>query len=270
MTRAFACALVLIAACKTGDDPTVGDEHIDAPPAPVTGTISANTTWSGTMKFTGVTVIAPMVTVTVEPNTTLEFAEGAGIRVEGALLANGVSGGKIFGKAEAGAVNWGPIDVSGGFVRMTYVDFTGGALYTNGPFAKLEVVDSRFVGGGGDYVVMNGGELNMQYSQLGPDEGEPNATHCQIHTNSSTSISVIRSNIAGAPFGLMFYGGVGSNFQLNNWYGNTTKDIDTKSGVEGNFSYSWFEKGPPTAGPGATLTLENLATERITQAGPRP
>jgi hypothetical protein len=114
MTRAFACALVLMAGCKTGDDPTIGDEHIDAPAAPVTGTISADTTWRGTMKFTGVTVIAPMVTVTVEPGTTLEFAQGAGIKVEGALLANGVSGGKILGRAEMGATNWGPIDVSGG------------------------------------------------------------------------------------------------------------------------------------------------------------
>ena len=126
------------------------------------------------------------------------------------------------------------------------------------------------MGASGDYLIMNGGDLNMQYSQLGPDQGETDTTHCQIHTNSSTSISVVRSNIAGAPYGIMFYGGVGSNFQLNNWYGNTTKDVDTKSGVEGNFSYGWFEKGPPTAGPGATLTLENLATERITQAGPRP
>ena len=61
-----------------------------------------------------------------------------------------------------------------------------------------------------------------------------------------------------------------SSFQLNNWYGNPTKDVDTASGADGNFSGSWFERGAPTAGPGANLTLENLAAERIMQAGPRP
>ena len=196
--------------------------------------------------------------------------EGAGLRIEGALLASGVSGGTIIGKAEAGATYWGPIEVNNGFARLTYVNFTGGGISTNGALATVEIVDSKMWKAGGDYIVMNGGSLNMQYSQLGPDAGETDTTHCQLHINSSTTISVFRNNIAGAPYGVMFYGGVGSSFQLNNWYGNTTKDVDTKSGVEGNFSYSWFEKGPPVAGPGAVLTLENLATERITQAGPRP
>lgn len=269
MTKLLAIVL-LLAACDIGSEPTKGDEHVDAAPVPVTGRITSDTTWMGAMKLTGVTEIAPMVTVTVMPGTTLEFAQGAGIRIEGALLASGVSGGPIIGKAEAGATYWGPIEINNGLARLTYVNFTGGSIITNGPLATVEIVDSKMWKAGGDYVVMNGGSLNMQYSQLGPDEGEDDTTHCQLHINSSTTVSVFRNNIAGAPFGLMFYGGVGSSFQLNNWYGNMTKDVDTQSGVEGNFSYSWFEKGPPVAGPGATLTLENLATERISQAGPRP
>jgi hypothetical protein len=270
MRKLPAIILFVLAGCDIGDDPIKGDEHVDAAPVPVTGRITADTTWMGAMKLTGVTEIAPMVTVTVLPGTTLEFAQGAGLRIEGALLASGTSGGTIIGKAETGATYWGPIEVNNGLARLTYVNFTGGGITTNGALASVEIVDSKMWKASGDYIIMNGGSINMQYSQLGPDDGETDTTHCQLHINTSTNVSIFRNNIAGAPFGLMFYGGVGSSFQLNNWYGNTTKDVDTKSGVEGNFSFSWFEKGPPTPGPGAMLTLENLATERIQQAGPRP
>jgi len=269
MRKLSAIVLSLLAGCNVGSDPPKGDEHPDAAPVEVTGTISADTTWSGTMRFTGVTVIAPMVTVTVEPGTVLEFAQSAGIRVQGALFANGTSAGKIIGKAADGATTWGPIAVDG-TVRMTYANFTGGSITTNGALANLEISDSKMFKASGDYIIMNGGSINMQYSQLGPDTGETDTTHCNLHINSSTTVSIVRSNIAGAPFGVMFYGGVGSNFQLNNWYGNSTKDVDTKSGVDGNFSYGWFERGAPMAGPGATITADNLATEKLTQAGPRP
>ena len=269
MRKLSAIVLFTLAGCSIGDDPPKGDEHPDAAPVEVTGTITSDTTWSGTMRFTGVTVIAPMVTVTVEPGTVLEFAQAAGIRVEGALLANGTSAGKIIGKVADGGSVWGPLEVYG-FVRMTYASFTGGSITTNGTLANLEISDSKMFKAAGDYIIMNGGSINMQYSQLGPDAGETDTTHCNLHINSSTTVSIVRSNIAGAPFGVMFYGGVGSNFQLNNWYGNSTKDVDTKSGVDGNFSYGWFERGAPMAGPGATITADNLATEKLTQAGPRP
>jgi len=262
--------VVLLAACSLGDDPETGDEHPDDKPVEVTGTITTDTTWKAAMRFTGVTVIAPGVTVSVEPGTTLEFAQQAGLRVEGALLANGNPGeGKIIAKLEDGGAYWGPIEVFG-FVRITYADFTGGQLTTNGTLANLEIADSRFYQANGDYIIMNGGNLNMQYSQLGPNAGETDTTHCNLHINTATTISVLRSNITGAPFGIMLYGGLDSSFQLNNWYGNPTKDVDTASGADGNFSGSWFERGAPTAGPGANLTLENLAAERIMQAGPRP
>jgi hypothetical protein len=255
------------AACDLGDDPPTGDEHPDDPPVEVTGTIMADTTWTGAMRFTGLTVVAGGVTVTVEPGTTLEFAQRAGLEVHGALLVNGTAAKPITAKIENGGQYWGPIAVHG-LTRLTYVDFDGGQLTTNGPSANLEIVDSKFVKANGDYVIMNGGNLNMQYSQLGPDDGETDSTHCQLHINTATTINVLRSNIAGAPFGIMLYGGIDSSFQLNNWYAND-KDVDTASGANGNFSGSWFEAGAPTAGPGASLTLENLAAARIQQAGPR-
>lgn len=269
MRKLSAIVLSVLAGCSIGDDPPTGDEHPDDKPVEVTGTITTDTVWSGTVQFSGTTVIAGGVTVSVEPGTVLEFAQQAGLRVEGGLLASGTAAATITAKLADGASYWGPVDVANGFVHLEFVDFTGGQLVTNGPLANLEITDSRFYQANGDYLIMNGGTLNMQYAQLGPNPGETDTTHCNLHINTATSISVVRSNITGAPFGIMYYGGVGSNFQLNNWYGNTEKDVDTRSGVEGNFSYSWFERGAPMPGPGATLVLDNLATERIAQAGPR-
>lgn len=269
MRKLCAIAFSILAACGVGEESPTGDEHPDDMDPPITGTISADTTWTGMKKFTGTTVIAPGVTVTVAAGSELLFAGDAGLRVEGALFIEGTSASKVLAKPDTGATGWGGIDVYGN-LRVTYADFTGGNVTTNGPTSNLEINDSRMYRAAGDYVIMNGGRLQMMYSQLGPNQGETDTTHCNLHINAATSISVLRSNIAGAPYGVMFYGGVGSNFQYNNWYGASVKDVDTKSGVDGNFSFSWFEKGAPTAGPGATIIADNLATERIEQAGPRP
>ena len=272
MRKLFAIAFTMLMACGVGDEAPKGDEHDPDPDdPPVTGTISTDTTFMGPNRFEGTTLIAPGVTVTVEAGAELLFAAGSSLRVEGALVISGTSAAKVIAKPDAGATGWGGIAIhDNGSVRIDYADVTGGSLTTNGPAAMLEINDSRMYRAGGDYIIMNGGRLQMMYSQLGPNDGETDTTHCNLHINAAASVSVLRSNIAGAPYGLMFYGGIGSNFQYNNWYGASVKDVDTKSGVEGNFSYGWFEKGAPTAGPGATIIADNLATERITQAGPRP
>ena len=261
-------SLVIAAGCDIGFDPDEGDEHKDPPKPPITGTIDSDMTITGMRKFEGRTVISPGVTVTVEPGALLEFADSAGIEIKGALYVNGTASSKITMKLATGGTYWGPLEVYGG-LHLTYADLTGGAIETNGVYANVEIRDTRMFKAAGDYIIMNGGTVSMQYSQLGPNTGETDSTHCNIHVNSAAKVDFLRNNIAGAPFGLMFYGGVGSNFQLNNWYGNG-KDVDSKSGVSGNFSGSWFEKGAPTPASGAMFTLDNLATERITQAGPRP
>ncbi|HLL21718.1 MAG TPA: hypothetical protein VK427_06290, partial [Kofleriaceae bacterium] len=99
---------------------------------------------------------------------------------------------------------------------------------------------------------------------------ETDSTHCNLHINAASSITVTNSNINGAPYGLMFYGGVNANFQTNNWYGASDTDVATQAGVSGNFSGGWFEKGAPVAGPGATLTANNLSPTKLTAVGPRP
>src|SRR5262249_35997162 len=160
----------------------------------------------------------------------------AGIEIKGAMFVNGTSANKVTMKLAEGATYWGPLEVYG-TLRLNYGDMTGGAVETNGALAIVDIYDTRMYKAAGDYVIMNGGSMTMQYSQLGPNQGETDTTHCNLHINSATKIDVLRSNISGAPYGIMFYGGVGANFQLNNWFTNG-KDVDSKSGVSGNFSGS--------------------------------
>jgi hypothetical protein len=118
---------------------------------------------------------------------------------------------------------------------------------------------------------MNGGSVTMSYSQIGADPGETDSTHCNIHTGgNANTINITHSNIVGVPYGLMLYGGQNANLTLNNWYGNTTADVDTQPGVSGDVSGSWFDGTPPVAGPGATLTANNLAAAKLADAGVRP
>jgi hypothetical protein len=257
---------VLLAACKIGSEPDKGDEHIDAADVPVTGMITSDTTWSGTKQFMGETVIVANVTVTVMEGTTLSFAQGARIKVDGALKLNGTVANRIIGQNDAGATSWGGLIVAG-TVTMNYANFTGGAISTTSDSSNVTINDSKLFKASGDYIIMNGGSLSVLYSTIGSDMGETNGTHCNFHTNAAVSISVLHTNISNAPYGVMFYGGVNANWQYNNWFGNQ-KDIDTVSGVTGNVSFGWFEKGAPTAGPGAMLTADNLSPTKV-PAGPR-
>ncbi len=277
---AVAFALPLFAACTVGDDPTTdnGDEHPDPmmptdPPVGdgISGTISADTTWSGTTRIKATTTIGAGVTVTVAAGTTLNFASGANIIIaDGATLkVDGTSAAKVIFQAEAGAAYWSGISVNGN-LNLTYADLTGGSITTQSATAALTIVDTKMYKASGDYVIMNGGSINMTYSQIGAAAGQTDTTHCNFHINAASSILVNNSNINGSPYGLMFYGGVNANFKSNNWYGATDKDVDTQSGVSGDFSLGYFAKGAPVAGPGATITATQLATAMLANAGVRP
>jgi hypothetical protein len=267
MKLAIVCSIPLIGACFiVGDEPGNGDEHKDPPDPPITGMITADTTWSGMKSFSGNTVIVRNISVTVAPGTTLLFEEGAKITVDGALRMDGTQAQKIIVKNVDGATKWGPFSVGGELV-LNYADMTGGAIESTSFGASITIQDSKMWRTDHDYIVLNGGSLSMIYSQVGAMDGETDTTHCQLHVNAGSSVSVMRSNINGAPFGLMFYGGTDMNFQYNNWYGNGI-DIDAMAGVSGNFSFGWFEKGAPTPPSGTSLLFENLAAQKVA-AGPR-
>jgi hypothetical protein len=278
---AVATALVAFTACTVGDDPTKpddGDEHPDdGNPVPdpnptgegLSGTLGSDMALSGAIRIKGTTTIPAGVTITVAAGSTLDFVNGSNFIVQGTMRFEGTSAGKIIARAEAGSTGWNGFQVSG-TLDVKYGVFTGGRIYTNGNTANLIITDSKMYQAGGDYIIMDGGTINMTYSQLGAGPGETDSTHCNLHINAASAITITNSNINNAPYGVMFYGGVNANFQTNNWYGATDKDVATASGVSGNFSNGWFEKGAPTAGPGATITATNLSPTKLTNVGPRP
>jgi hypothetical protein len=224
---------------------------------------------SGPVRIKGATTIPAGVIVTVAAGSTLDFVNGANFVVQGTLKIEGTSAGKVIARAEAGSTGWNGFQVTG-TLDVKYGDFIGGRIFTSGAAASLVITDTKMYQAAGDYIIMDGGTINMTYSQLGAAPGETDSTHCNLHINAATSITITNSNINNAPYGVMFYGGVNANFQTNNWYGANTKDVDTQSGVSGNFSNGWFEKGAPVAGPGATITATNLSATKLTNVGVRP
>lgn len=273
---ALALAVPLLACTVGGGDDTGGggtgpDGGGGGGGGGVSGTIAADATWTGSVTISGQTVIAAGVTVTVEAGTTISFeAGGVGVNVAGVLAVQGTKAAPVtIGPAAAGGNHGGFVIPTGGALELTYAVQTGGGIRTEGGTATI--VDSRMSRTSGDFIVMSGGALAMSYSQLGLDAGQTgDTTHCDLHFGGTgNTVSVTHSNIATAPYGLMFYGGTGAVFTGNNWYGNQTH-VDTQPGVQGDFTGSWFEGSAPVPASGANLVgLDALATARLADAGPR-
>lgn len=233
----------------------------------ISGSIASDTSWTGNVKITGATTIEAGVTVSVAAGTTIDVAPGAAVTILGILDAEGTKAAPVNIQPEGGTGTFGMFNIqSGGRLEYTYVNqFGGGILTSTG--ATAVIVDTYMSRVSGDFIVMNGGSIDVQWSQLGMEAGQTDTTHCNLHINGASTIKVTNSNISTTPYGLMFYGGTAADFTNNNWFGNT-KDVDSQSGVSGDFSGSWFEDGAPTPVGGATLTVNNLSATRLT-AGPR-
>lgn len=275
---------VPLAACVIGTNDTgstADDDGTNQEPIPsdaITGLITKDATWTGQVRIAKsnnvTTRIEPGVTITVAPGAELIFVGDAGLDIQGTLKINGTKAEKVqlhpatgdyFGKLTvAGAPNAGKLE-------MTYAVMKGGVLGTE-PGSISTITDSKMWGAPGDLLVMNGGTVTMTYSQIGADiavDG-PDRTHCNIHTGgNANTISITKSNINSVPYGLMLYGGLNAVLTGNNWFSNSTADVDTQPGVSGDLSGSWFDGPAPVAGSGATLTLNNLATAKLTDAGVR-
>ncbi len=279
MRKLLSIALCLpLAACVIGDvDPGSGDGD-DQGGGPtgggsadgsLTGLITESTTWSGTVLIgldRTTTQIEPDVTITVSPGTQIKFKQGAGLVIKGTLKIEGTSAGKVV--LEPVADNTYGLIVQGA-LDMKYAVMTRGNIQTSAG-SRSTIVDTKMYRAAGDLLIMSGGTVNMSYSQIGPAPGETDTTHCQIHTSGdANTISITRSDINGAPYGLMLYGGQNADFTNNNWYANDI-DISTQPGVTGDVSGSYFDGAPPVAGGGATLTANNLSATRLTDAGVRP
>lgn len=261
----------------TGSGSGSGSGSGTGPTGGISGHITQNTDWTGSVLISGITTIDSGVTVTVAAGTTITFKGQAALQIAGTLDAQGTSAGKITMKPEG--MGWGGVAVqTSGQLSYKFVDQTGGNITTTGS-AKVTIVDSHLSHAAGDFLIMGGGTLDMSYSTIGMDAGQTDTTHCNFHFNPGGNvIKVTHSNVASVAYGLMFYGGMAADFTYDNWYGNTT-DVDVQQGspVSGNFNNGYFEKGAPT-GSGITATslstTGKLATctgaNDATCAGPRP
>jgi hypothetical protein len=289
MRKLLAIALSLpLVACVVGSGTEVGDDEGggggdgsgdgsgSGDGGGISGKIETDTQWSGNVLISGLTTIEPGVTVTVAAGTSISVKPGVSITVNGILDAQGTSAAKIIITSESAQQNFGGFAVYGE-LRLNYVEQTGGAITTfaNG---KATIIDTRMSRVAGDFLMMNGGTIDVSYSAVGREVGEPDTTHCNMHFGGAGNvIKVTHSNISTSDYALMFYGGMGADFTYNNWFGNGI-DVDTlpSAPVTGDFSNGWFEKGAPV---GAGLTANNLAGARLVAcdgtndalcAGPRP
>lgn len=232
--------------------------------------IAADTTWSGTVNITGSLTINAGVTVSVMPATIVNIKAGVGVNIAGTLDVLGTKAEPVtIAPAAAGEFHSGFTVPTGGELHLTYAKQTGGGITLAG--GKAIILDTYMAKASGDFLIMSGGNLDMQYSQVGMNVGETDTTHCDMHFGGAGNIiKVTNSNISTTPYGLMFYGGTNANFTNNNWFGNT-KDVDTSPGVQGDFTGSWFEDAapPPAGSGGATLIVAGLSATRRLDAGPR-
>ena len=94
----------------------------------VSGTLAANTTWAasaGPFVVNGNLNVPAGVTLTVEPGTTIYFAQGASVTVAGRLLAEGTESRRIRFTRQPGTANtWGGIRFNNSTLdnRITYAD----------------------------------------------------------------------------------------------------------------------------------------------------
>jgi hypothetical protein len=283
-------ALVAIALVACGKDYAAGADapspgldgpntSPDAPPGCTNGAqmtamghISADTTWEGTINVPATVVIDAGVTVTVMPGTTINFAPyPVNITLNGHLDVQGTSACKVTLQPAHAGDSWaGIIAQTGSVLTMQHTMQVGAGIRTAG---TVTIKDSEMSHTVGDWLVMSGGTVDVEYSSFGLEPGQSDTTHCDMHFNSGFSnvVTITHSNVGTSVYGLMFYGGTNANFTYNNWFGNGI-DVYTEAGapVSGDFSNSWFQKGAPVAASGSLFTLNNLATARSTDAGPRP
>ena len=233
--------------------------------------ISANMMWSGTMPVAGPLTVDKGVTLTIAAGTTVAFAPGGSITVNGLLDVQGTKASVVhLAPATAGGHHSGLSIPDGGELKMTYGVQVGGGIEVNG--GKVTISDTLMSQSSGDFLVVGTGTVDVSYSAIGLEPGAgTDTTHCDMHFGSpGASIKVTHTNVSTAVFGIMLYGGTGVDLTYDNWFANQMTDVDTYSGAGGDFSYGWFAKGAPVAGSGATIIYTNPSATRLPAATADP
>jgi hypothetical protein len=218
------------------------------------------------------TTVDPGITLTIAAGAVVKVKAGMSITVDGIIDAQGTKASPVEIGPEAAGGFWSGVSIpTGGEIRYAFVNQTGGGISTSG--GKAVIVDSTMAKASGDFLVMNGGNVDVSYSMIGLAENATgDTTHCDMHFGGTGDIiKVTHSNIGTTPYGLMFYAGTGAIFTANNWYGNQTDvDVIPGSGVAGDFTGSWFDGPAPVQKTGTSLTgLNALSATKLADAGPR-
>ncbi len=246
-------ALLAVAACGT-DSPATVD-------GPITGSIDRDLVVTGDAELEGFVTIEPGATVTVEAGANVHVAAGASIEVDGALVLAGtkdapITFGTVPGEFWLGTSVFGSLD-------MRYTTQFGGGVFTNAPEATATITDSQLSNAVGDFLVMNDGNLDVSFTNVGLPTNDH--THCNVHINGAQSIRFTHNNNVGVAYGLMLYAGSG-DFTHDNWIGNVF-DIEPEPAGTGHFDGGYFEAGQPHGVVGSTF--DSLATTPLTDVGPR-
>ncbi len=259
----------------------------------VSGHITSDTTWMGTVAVSGAVTIDSGVTLTIAPGTTVDIGGAYGITVLGTLSAVGTSAGKITIEPASGVTHFGVSEggvtvgdgTAAAVLTYAYVTQMGGGMLVD-KAASATITDSWMSASPGDFLTtQQGSTLVMKYSQLGLDTTPTmDTTHCQTHFSGGT-LTLVHSNIAASTltqgsYGSMYYGAdAPGNLKYDNWLSQATNatNVEPMNGAAGDFSNGYFMGGtvPTMAG----ITANNLSATRLlacdgtndmTCAGPHP
>ena len=232
MRRAvFAIALVACGKDYAADvdaPPEDVDAAIPSPDAPpgctsgahtmVMGHVSADATWEGAIDVPANVVIDAGVTVTVMSGTTINFAPTAGMTLDGHFNVEGTSACKATLQPSQVGAHWGGIvAATGSTLTMHHGVQVGAGIHTLGT-ANVTIIDSEISRANGDWLVMSGGTIDVEYSSFGLEPGQSDTTHCDMHLNNGYGnvVTVTHSNVPTSAYGVMFYGGNNANFTYDN------------------------------------------------------
>jgi len=277
MNKLLTLALSLpLAACVVGSDAPSGDgtnpggDPGGNPGGSTADHITADTTWTATMAVAKPMTVDAGVKLTIAAGTTVSFASGGSLVVKGTLDVQGTKASPVHLSPDTVGSHYAGISVLGaGELKMAYAVQVGGGISVDS--GKVTVTDTLMSQAEGDFLVANGGSINVSYSAIGLEPGTlKDTTHCDMHFGGDPgTISITHSNISSSSYGLMLYAGANVNLTYNNWFNNTTQ-VEPSGTVSGDVSNGWFDKGVPTSSTNATFITANLSATRLPAASTDP